>query len=96
MPRCESLNKKRPLRLFECRAGRMVEVLDPHGPLDLLGLKLVLWQGTYAQMPGTWLGFADLADKLLATGEERVQQERQRAERLARRLEELGVDPDLA
>jgi len=95
------LNKKRRLRLFELRAGRLVELLDPFAGLELLGLKLCLWEGTYAQMSGTWVRFTDLEGNLLLTGAERVaqereraEQERERAERLARRLAELGVDPN--
>lgn len=74
------LNKKRRLRLFEMRAGQLVELLDPFVGLELLGLRLCLWEGTYAQMSGTWVRFTDLEGNLLLTGTERAEQERERAE----------------
>jgi Uma2 family endonuclease len=73
-----------------------------------LGLNLVRWQGEYMQVEAVWLRWATLGGDLLPTGiesarEERqkldealqqVNEERQRSERLAARLRELGVDPD--
>ncbi len=94
---------KKVLRLFELKGGRYVEWLDPTAPLEQLGgLRLTLWDGTYSQMEGRWLRWRDAEGKLLATGvermeqeRERAEQERERAERLAQKLRELGVDPSV-
>jgi hypothetical protein len=62
---------------------------------------LGLWQGRYHQAEATWLRWWDLQGNLLLTGSERaaqaltqLQQERERAERMAARLRELGIEPE--
>jgi Uma2 family endonuclease len=77
------------LRLYELRGLKYVGV--PEGLLPGIGLRLHLWTGMYADMHTAWLRWCDPQGNLLATGAE----QRQRAERLARRLRELGVNPDL-
>lgn len=52
-----------------------------------LGLWLGVWQGTYQDTEGQWLRWQDADSHWLPTAEER-------AERLAQRLRELGIDPD--
>ncbi|MEW6283082.1 MAG: Uma2 family endonuclease, partial [Candidatus Eremiobacterota bacterium] len=81
--------------------GRYVELLDPLVTLEPLGLRFTLWEGTYAQCPGTWLRFRDAEGRLLATGSERAEEAEERAEeaeerasRMAQKLRELGIDPD--
>jgi Uma2 family endonuclease len=64
------LNKKRRLRLYEMRGGRLVELLDPLQTLDQLGLKLALWDGLYQEIPGRYLRFADPHGGLLKTASE--------------------------
>lgn len=65
-------------------------------------LGLTLWQGVYAHMPGLWLRWVERNGVLLATGLEakaqerqRADNERQRAELLAQKLRELGLDPNV-
>ena len=58
-------------------------------------LGLTLWQGVYADMPGLWLRWVERNGVLLATGLEAKAQERQRAELLAQKLRELGLDPNV-
>ena len=41
-----------------------------------------------------WLRWWDDVGNLLLTGEERAEQEKQRAERMAAKLRELGIDPE--
>lgn len=41
-----------------------------------------------------WLRWWDSQGNLLLTGEERAEQERQRADRLAEQLRSLGIEPD--
>ncbi|MEW6279388.1 MAG: Uma2 family endonuclease, partial [Candidatus Eremiobacterota bacterium] len=62
---------------------------------------LTLWEGTYEGMTATWLRWCDREGQVLLTGIERAELEQaraeeasQRAERLAARLRELGLEPD--
>ncbi|MEO0533334.1 MAG: Uma2 family endonuclease [Cyanobacteria bacterium P01_A01_bin.123] len=52
--------------------------------LPKLAIGIGLWQGDYRDIPRTWLRWYDTADNWLPT----------KAERLAERLRQLGVDPD--
>ncbi|PZV01852.1 MAG: hypothetical protein DCF32_15695 [Leptolyngbya sp.] len=60
--------------------------------LEEIGLFLGVWPGKKAEMTAFWLRWWDQSGSLLLWGGERVEQERQRAERLAERLRMLGVD----
>ncbi|MCS6773232.1 MAG: Uma2 family endonuclease [Anaerolineae bacterium] len=62
--------------------------------LQGLNLGVTLWQGVYGGMEATWLRWCDAAGRVLPTGQERAELERQRAERLAAKLRALGVNPD--
>jgi hypothetical protein len=73
----------------------------PDSWLPDVGLGVTLWEGTFEECHGTWLRWCDQDGVVIPTGAERVASERQhaaserqRAERLAERLLELGVDPD--
>lgn len=66
-----------------------------------LNLALVRWAGAYRNVEAVWLRWATLEGTLLPTAQELVmqaseeaQQERRRAEMLAAKLKELGIDPD--
>ncbi|MGH9768255.1 MAG: Uma2 family endonuclease [Blastocatellia bacterium] len=59
-----------------------------------LGLSLVKWEGEYQGVRAQWLRWATLDGQVLPTPEEVAEQESQRAERLAAKLRELGIDPD--
>jgi hypothetical protein len=59
-----------------------------HFPIQELGLELGIWKGPYQNVELPWLRWYDSEGKLLPTGHER-------AERLAARLRELGVDPEV-
>lgn len=58
-----------------------------HYPIPELGVELGIWQGNYMNQTLPWLRWWDSEGKLLLTGEER-------ADRLAAKLRELGIDPD--
>ncbi|MCK5522364.1 MAG: Uma2 family endonuclease [Thiomargarita sp.] len=58
---------------------------------EKLGLALVRWKGFYKNADTTWLRWETLEGVLLPTPEEA---ERQRAERLAEKLRELGINPE--
>ena len=71
-----------------------------HFPVTSLGVELGIWQGVYGNMDLSWLRWWN-EQGLLLTGEEReeqtqllLQQERQRADRLAELLRERGINPD--
>lgn len=56
-----------------------------------LELGLGLWQGNYQGIDRLWLRWYDVNGNWIPTSAE---QERQRAERLAAKLPELGINPD--
>ncbi|MEO1122607.1 MAG: hypothetical protein AAFW84_07750 [Cyanobacteria bacterium J06635_15] len=66
--------------------------------LDELELGLGLWQGNFEGIPGDWLRWCDRAGNgfLADTEQERQAKEQayQKAEKLAAKLRELGIDPD--
>jgi non-ribosomal peptide synthetase component E (peptide arylation enzyme) len=62
---------------------------------------LGIWQGEYDEMNLPWLRWWDSEGNLLLIGEERAREERlraeeekQRADRLAAKLREIGINPD--
>jgi Uma2 family endonuclease len=65
-----------------------------HYEISPLGVELGIWQGPYLNQTLPWLRWWDSAGNLLLTGEERAEQEKQRADRLVAKLRELGLDPD--
>lgn len=75
----------------------------PQQDLDLaeVGLKLTIWDGVFEGLHAQWLRWVDADGNLLLTGIERaaqehqqLEQERQRAERLAEQLRALSIDPE--
>ncbi len=65
-----------------------------HFPIPQLGLELGIWHGNYHNMELPWLRWWDSQGNLLLTGEERAEKEYQRAERLAEKLRQMGIDPE--
>ena len=63
-------------------------------PISAMGVELGIWQGQYGNMEAPWLRWWDAQGNLLLSSDEQLEQERQRAERLAERLRQLGVNPD--
>jgi hypothetical protein len=59
-----------------------------------MGVELGLWQGEYQNAELPWLRWWDLQGNLLLTGEERAEQETQRANRLTAQLRALGIEPE--
>jgi Uma2 family endonuclease len=90
------------LKVWFLNAGRYSEL--PPSPvfwLETVGLALTVWDGVFEGQQGSWLRWCDQSGQVILTGAEgreiaRQGQEieRQRADRLAQRLRELGVDPD--
>ncbi|MCI0463432.1 MAG: Uma2 family endonuclease [Gemmataceae bacterium] len=58
-----------------------------HFPIEPTGLELGIWKGPYQNVELPWLRWFDREGRLLPTGQEK-------AERLAAKLRELGVDPE--
>ena len=65
-----------------------------HYSIPQLGVELGIWQGEFINQSFPWLRWWDNDGNLLLTGDERAEQERQRADRLAAKLRELGIDPE--
>ncbi|MBI3926221.1 MAG: Uma2 family endonuclease [Armatimonadetes bacterium] len=84
---------QRPLKAYRLVEGRYVDLLDP-GWLPEVGLGLVLWEGEFEGLKAGWVRWCDENRAVLPTGQERAEQERERADRLAQKLRELGIDPD--
>jgi hypothetical protein len=66
----------------------------PDYRLPKIALELIFWNGLFEDREDRWVRWSDLSGNLLPTGAEKAEQERQRAERLAAKLRELGIDPD--
>jgi Uma2 family endonuclease len=60
-----------------------------------MDLFLGVWQGTRENRTGPWLRWWDAEGNLLLWGAERVEQERQRAERLAAQLRAARIEPEV-
>jgi hypothetical protein len=59
-----------------------------------LELSLGLWQGSFREINRLWLRWFTAEGELILTPDEKATTAEQRAERLAARLRELGVNPD--
>ncbi|NJN65190.1 MAG: Uma2 family endonuclease, partial [Chloroflexaceae bacterium] len=80
--------KQGVLRVYQLKGARYAPL--PAGKLAGVELELVLWNGSFADLPATWLRWRDRTGTLLATGQEqrqRAEQERQRAEQEQLRTE---------
>jgi hypothetical protein len=62
--------------------------------LDGIGLGLTIWEGEFEGITCHWLRWCDQDGKLIPTGKEGRLAEAARADKLAAKLRELGVDPD--
>ena len=79
-----------------CLQGQYVlQAADVQGRVWIPELELFLgiWQGERLRQTMNWLRWWDRAGNLLLWSAEQAEQERQRAEILAAKLRELGVDP---
>jgi Uma2 family endonuclease len=74
--------------VYELQAGNPVWMAE-------IGLGIGCERGNYGGITREWLYWYDATGKRYLTPNEMIQQESQRAERLAQRLRELGLDPDL-
>ncbi len=77
------------LKVFQNIAGRYqpMEIVDNRVWLPELGLGIGLWQGNYQDVERLWLRWYDAAGNWISTPSEK-------AERLAAKLKELGINPE--
>lgn len=81
------------MQVFQLEGGsyREHELTSGRFGIPELELSLGLWQGEYQGVARNWLRWLDKAGRWLPTP---VEQERQRADRFAAKLREMGIDPD--
>jgi Uma2 family endonuclease len=87
-----------PLQAFGLRI-RTYEAVSPTW-FEGVGLGLQIWHGLFEQLEADWLRWCDEKGELIPLGEERAEQERERADkaeqraaRLEAQLRQLGTDP---
>ncbi len=81
------------LNVYELHVGEYV--LKPDNHLEKIGLGLTLWEGIFEGKQEVWLRWCDVEGRIIPTGREQAEQERERAERLAAQLRALGVEPEV-
>jgi Uma2 family endonuclease len=84
---------RQPLEVYRLVEGEYVLQSEERVWLPEIGLAIGRERGTYRGRTREWLYWYDQHGNRLPTPEEKAEQERQRAERLAEKLRELGVDP---
>lgn len=78
----------------ETRYERMETNDHGHFVIAEMEMALGLWRATYFRVELPWLRWFDPDGTLLPSADERAEQERDRAERLAAKLREMGINPD--
>jgi Uma2 family endonuclease len=86
--------KREPLEVYRLVEGNYVLQPGARVWMPEIGLAIGREQGTYQGRTREWLYWYDQEGRKLPTPEELAQQERQRAEQLAQKLRELGINPD--
>ncbi|NJO43241.1 MAG: Uma2 family endonuclease [Cyanobacteria bacterium RU_5_0] len=89
------------LKVWVLNGKQYVELPEPFW-LDAVGLGLTLWEGTFEGRQDLWLRWCDREagaehsrdGQVIPTGAERANEAELKAQRLAERLRELGVNPD--
>lgn len=84
--------QSKPLVVYELVVGEYLP--RPDYQLAKLGLSARLWDGVFEGGQAVWLRWADAEGDIFSTGAELADRERERAERLAAKLRELGIDPE--
>lgn len=89
--------EKASVEVYELLGNRYQRCLpNPRGHYSIppMGVELGIWEGQYINQTLPWLRWWDDQGNLLLNGNERAEQEKLRADRLAEKLRQLGVDPD--
>ena len=94
-------DRHEPLEVYRLDSGNYVPQVGEQVWMPEIGLGIGRSQGTYQGWTREWLYWYDSGGNRLLTPEEmahreheRAQQQQERAERLATRLREMGIDPD--
>ncbi len=102
----QHLIQKEELRIYQFSAGSLIPKVDRG--LPNVGLSLTVWEGMYEGRQDRWLRWVDADGKLIPTGYEQAQMEKERADqekqradqaenkakKLAAALKKLGIDPN--
>ncbi|MCI0527220.1 MAG: Uma2 family endonuclease, partial [Nitrospira sp.] len=88
----QRLVQEEVLKAYELHVGEYEQKREAQ--LERVGLGLKLWEGVFEGKRDRWLRWCDLEGRMILTGAERAEQERERAERLLARLKALGIDPE--
>ncbi|MBF2025777.1 MAG: Uma2 family endonuclease [Oscillatoriales cyanobacterium C42_A2020_001] len=86
-------HRRRPLEIYRLVDGKYELLPEERAWLPEIGLGIGREVGTYQGWQREWLYWYDEAGNRMLAPDERAEQERQRAEKLAAKLRELGVDP---
>ncbi|MEM7717510.1 MAG: Uma2 family endonuclease [Cyanobacteria bacterium P01_A01_bin.68] len=71
-----------------------VDISQETVPIPELGLSLGLWSGSFRNINRLWLRWFTLEGDLIQVPEEQAEAAQRKADRLAEKLRELGVNPD--
>ncbi|NCJ07168.1 Uma2 family endonuclease [Synechococcales cyanobacterium C] len=91
------------LRVWTLTGGQYRELTPADGIVNVsqsvwlgtIGLGLTLWDGSFEETAiRTWLRWCNAQGQVILTGAEGQEAERQRADLLAQKLRELGINPD--
>lgn len=94
VPTRQYRRKRQPLEIYKLENSEYI--LQPNSPVWMpeIGLALGRERGTYLGRTREWLYWYDEQGKRLPTPEELAQKERLKAERLAQKLRDLGVNTE--
>ncbi len=83
------------VRAFQLVGGHYESVnFNGHLHIPEIGLSLGLWEGTFRGIPELWLRWFTLDGELIPEPSEEANTAKIKAEKLAEKLRELGVNPD--
>ncbi len=80
------------LQCFVSFGGKFVLMDEAYFPE--MELKLTLWHGAFERKEDTFLRWCDGSGELLLTGNERAEKATARADKMAAKLRELGIEPE--
>lgn len=92
LPNRRSQRKRQPLEIYKLVEGHYELLEGSPVWLPEIGLGLGRERGRYLGRDREWLYWYDAAGNRLPTPEERIQQAESRAEKLAAKLREVGID----
>ncbi len=84
------------LRAFQLNGShyRELELIESRIWMEDIGLGLGLWQGSYEGIERLWLRWYDRNRNWISTPEEIAEREKLRADKLAQKLIDMGINPE--